>query len=197
MATRLCAIAGGGSQVARDLIGRLEESGWEVSAVDVDDYDLRDPAHAQRWADSLERADALVHLVGGWRGGALIDETPEEDLALLDELLIRTVRNTTRAFAPKLRESGGRFVLVSSKQAQNPDAKNAAYAASKAYAESWTLALARDLGEHGGAANIVVVNAIGDDKPSFTPAAHLAAVIAGLLSETGSRMNGQRLSLHG
>lgn len=193
--TKLCAIAGGGSAVARALIERLD--GWDVSEVDVADYDLREPAEAQRWADSLERVDALVHLVGGWRGGALIDETPAEDMELLDSLLIRTVQNTTRAFAPKLREAGGRFVLVSSKQAQDPDAKNAAYAASKAYAETWTLALARDLGEHGGTANIVVVNAIGDDKPSFTPATHLAAGIVHLLSDEGSRMNGQRLSLHG
>ena len=195
--SKLCAIAGGGSQVAKDLIGLLEAEGWEVSAVDVDDYDLLKPEDAARWAESLARADALVHLVGGWRGGNLIDETPDEDVALLDDLLIRTVRNTTRAFAPKLREAGGRFVLVSSKQAQDPDAKNAAYAASKAYAEAWTLALAKDLGEHGGTSNVVVVNAIGDDKPSFTPAAHLAAAIAYLLSDEGSRMNGQRLALHG
>jgi NAD(P)-dependent dehydrogenase (short-subunit alcohol dehydrogenase family) len=188
------AIAGGGSQVAKELIARLE--GREVSAVDVGDYDLLNPAQAQAWADSLDRVEALVHLVGGWRCGALLDETPDEDVALLDDLLIRTVRNTTRAFAPKLREAGGRFVLVSSKQAQDPDAKNAAYAAAKAYAEAWTLAFAKDLGEHGGTANVVVVNAIGDDKPSFTPAAHLAHGIAYLLSDEGSRMNGQRLSLH-
>jgi NAD(P)-dependent dehydrogenase (short-subunit alcohol dehydrogenase family) len=195
--SRVCAIAGSGSQVARDLTALLEQAGWQVAGVDKDDYDLLDPAEAQRWADSLERADALVHLIGGWRGGSLVDETPPEDLVLLDDLLIRTVRNTTRAFAARLRAAGGRFVLVSSRQAQAPDAKNAAYAASKAYAEAWTLALARDLSEHGGAANIVVVNAIGDDKPSFTPAAHLAAAIAYLLSDEGARMNGQRLSLHG
>jgi NAD(P)-dependent dehydrogenase (short-subunit alcohol dehydrogenase family) len=195
--SRVCAIAGAGSQVAARLIAGLEVVGWEVSAVDVGDYDLLDPAEAQRWADSLERVDALVHLVGGWRGGKLIDETPSEDIALLGDLLVRTVMNTTRAFAPKLRAAGGRFVVVSSLQAQRPDAKNGAYAAAKAAAETWTLALARDLAEHGGTANIVVVNAIGDDKPSFTPATHLADAIAFVLSESGSRMNGQRLSLHG
>jgi Short-chain dehydrogenases of various substrate specificities len=195
--SRVCAIAGSGSTVATALTARLEAAGWEVMGVDVSDYDLLKPEDAQRWADSLERVDALVHLVGGWRGGKLVDETPAEDMALLEDLLVHTVQNTTRAFAPKLREAGGRFVLVSSKQAQAPDAKNAAYAASKAYAETWTLALARDLAEHGGTANIVVVNAIGDDKASFTPAAHLAAGIAFVLSDEGSRMNGQRLSLHG
>lgn len=197
MSERVCAIAGAGSQVAARLRERLEAAGWTIAAVDVDDYDLLDAGQARAWAASLERTDALVHLVGGWRGGALLDETPDEDVALLDDLLIRTVRNTTRAFAPRLREAGGRFVLVSSKQAQAPDARNAAYAAAKAYAETWTLALARDLADHGGAANIVVVNAIGDDRPSFTPAAHLGDVIAHLLSEECSRMNGQRLCLHG
>jgi NAD(P)-dependent dehydrogenase (short-subunit alcohol dehydrogenase family) len=193
----VCAIAGNGSQLAEHLVELLEAQGWEIAGVDREDYDLTALDEAQRWAASLPRVDALVHLVGGWRGGTLIDETPEDDLALLDALLIRTVQNTTRAFAAKLRDSGGRFVLVSSKQAQAPDAKNAAYAASKAYAEAWTLAFARDLGEHGGAANVVVVNAIGEDRPSFTPAAHVAAAIAQLLSDDGSRMNGQRLSLHG
>lgn len=195
--SRVCAIAGNGSQLAQDLVGLLEADGWETSGVDREDHDLTDLAEARRWADSLDRADALVHLVGGWRGGALIDETPAQDIALLGDLLVRTVMNTTRAFAPKLREAGGRFVLVSSKQAQRPDAKNAAYAATKAAAETWTLALAADLAEHGGTANVLVVNAIGDDKPSFTPAAHVAAGIAFALSDAGTRMNGQRLSLHG
>ena len=36
----------------------------------------------------------------------------------------------------------GRFVLVSAKQAQNPTNENASYAAAKAAAEAWTLALA-------------------------------------------------------
>jgi len=195
--TRLAAIAGARGGLGPAVVERLRADGWEISAVDRDDHDLLDPADAGRWADGLGRVDALVHLVGGWRGGELLDDTPPADIALLGDLLVRTVLNTTRAFAPKLRESGGRFVLVSSKQAQDPDARNAAYAATKAAAEAWTLALADDLADHGGTANILVVNAIGDDRPSFTPPAHLAAGIAFVLSEEGSRMNGQRLSLHG
>ena len=41
----------------------------------------------------------------------------------------------------------GRFALVSSAQAQNPGAGNAAYAATKAAAEAWTLAFGRELAE--------------------------------------------------
>ncbi len=54
----------------------------------------------------------------------------------------------------------GRFVLVSSKQAQAPTATNAAYAAAKAAAEAWTLALADGFEGSDATANILVVDAI-------------------------------------
>lgn len=210
---RVAAIAGAGGGLGPQVVARLKADGWTVAGTDREadrcegiglDHmavvDLLDPEAAAGWAAQLlgeyGRVDALVHLVGGWRGGRLIDETPADDLEFLNDLLVRTVQNATRAFLPALREAGGRFLLVSSSQAQRPDAKNAAYAAAKAAAESWTLALAADLGEHGGTANILVVHAIGD-KPSFTPPADIAEAGALLLGEHGSRVNGQRIALHG
>ena len=94
----------------------------------------------------------VAHLVGGWRGGKPLPEAPLEDWALLHDLLIRTVQHTTRAFAPALKAAGdrGRFVLVSSQQAQAPTSTNAAYAAAKAAAEAWTLAFADELAETRG-----------------------------------------------
>jgi NAD(P)-dependent dehydrogenase (short-subunit alcohol dehydrogenase family) len=173
--------------------------------------DLLDADAARGWAAHVaERfggVDGLVHLVGGWRGGKPIAEAPVEDDEFLHALLVRTVQTTTRAFLPYLAERGGRFAIVSSLQAQAPTSTNAAYASSKAAAEAWTLALADELGESGGTANIVVVNAIvtpemraqNPDKPykTFTDAEHIAEAIAFLLSDAGSKMNGQRLSLHG
>jgi NAD(P)-dependent dehydrogenase (short-subunit alcohol dehydrogenase family) len=207
------AIAGAGGGLGPVVVKRLKADGHTVAGIDrnadaleasgVDDgqaVDLLDPDAARAWASSLTekfgRIDALVHLVGGWRGGRTIDETPEEDWEFLSSLLIDTVRHASRAFLPGLREASGRFLLVSSSQAQRPNATNAAYAAAKAAAETWTLAMARDLAEYGGTANILVVHAIGD-QPTFTPAADLAEAIAFALSESGGSMNGQRLSLHG
>jgi NADP-dependent 3-hydroxy acid dehydrogenase YdfG len=71
----------------------------------------------------------VVHLVGGWKGGTPLPEADPADWTLLHDLLIRTVQHTTRAFAPALREAGGdgRFVIVSSEQAQRPSSENAAY----------------------------------------------------------------------
>jgi NAD(P)-dependent dehydrogenase (short-subunit alcohol dehydrogenase family) len=172
--------------------------------------DLLDADSARRWAQATEerfgRVDALVHLVGGWRGGQPIAAAPVEDDDWLHDMLVRTVQIASRAFLPALAASGGRFVLVSSPQAERPSSTNAAYGAAKAAAEAWTLALADELGQHGGTANIVRVNAIvtpqmrleSPDKEfrTFTDTDEIAQAIAFVLSDAARKMNGQRLSLH-
>jgi NAD(P)-dependent dehydrogenase (short-subunit alcohol dehydrogenase family) len=147
-----------------------------------------------------------MHLVGGWRGGEPLRTAPLADWDLLHDLLIRTVQHTSRAFHEALLESGrGRFVLVSAKQAQSPSNENASYAAAKAAAEAWTLALADGFAGRGATANIIVVDAIltqrmreespGKEFPTFTPAEHIADAIAFLCSDAAAEMNGQRLPL--
>ena len=178
---------------------------WDGRTVDLLDEDA-----ARAWCAALVerfgRVDGLVHLVGGWRGGQPLQEAPLSDWELLHDLLVRTVQHTTRAFHDQLTASPhGRFVLVSSKQAQAPTATNAAYAAAKAAAEAWTLALADGFEGSGATANIVVVDAIltprmreeepDKDFPTFTPAEDLAAAVAFLCSDAAKKMNGQRLPL--
>ena len=120
-----------------------------------------------------------------------------------------TVIHTTRAFHDRLAASEhGRFVVVSSSQAQGPDGTNAAYGATKAAAEAWTLALADSFREAGSAAtsNILVVNAIitprmreaNPDKAykTFTAAEEIADGIAFICSDSAQKMNGKRLALH-
>lgn len=189
--------------IAADL--DLPAERWDGRTVDLLDEDA-----ARTWCAALverfARVDGLVHLVGGWRGGQPLSEAPPADWTLLHDLLIRTVQHTTRAFHDQLAASPhGRFVLVSSKQAQAPTHTNAAYAAAKAAAEAWTLALADGFEERDATANILVVDAIltprmreeEPDKefPTFTPAADIAAAIAFLCSDAAEKMNGQRLPL--
>jgi NAD(P)-dependent dehydrogenase (short-subunit alcohol dehydrogenase family) len=187
------------------------ELGLGEDRLDTRVVDLLDEDAVRRWAGALVerfgRVDALLHLVGGWRGGQPLPEAPLDDYEWLHDLLVRTVQHASRAFHDALAASGnGRFVLVSSSQAQRPEGTNASYAAAKAAAESWTLALADSLAGTGATANVLVVNAIltpqmreaNPDKeyPTFTPAEHMAEAIAFLLSDAGAKMNGQRLSLH-
>jgi NAD(P)-dependent dehydrogenase (short-subunit alcohol dehydrogenase family) len=195
--------------------GRLDaltaELGLPEERVDARVVDLLDEAAARQWADSLRerfgRIDGLLHLVGGWRGGDPLATTSLDDYAWLHDLLVRTVQHASRAFFDALAASEhGRFVLVSSAQAQSPAGTNASYAATKAAAEAWTLALADSFAETAATANIVVVNAIltpqmreaDPDEPyrTFTSAEDIAEAIVFLCSDRGQKMNGKRLQLH-
>jgi NAD(P)-dependent dehydrogenase (short-subunit alcohol dehydrogenase family) len=228
---RVIAIAGVGGGLGPLVAERLAAAGATVAGTDRDQgvldalaadlglpperwdgrgVDLLDEDAAQAWCAALVerfgRVDGLVHLVGGWRGGQPLQEAPLSDWELLHDLLVRTVQHTTRAFHDQLAASpGGRFVLVSSKQAQAPTATNAAYAAAKAAAEAWTLALADGFEGSAATANILVVDAIlttrmreedpDKDFPTFTPAEDIADGIAFLCSDAAKKMNGQRLPL--
>ncbi len=178
---------------------------WDGRAVDLLDEEAT-RAWCAALAERFGRVDALLHLVGGWRGGEPLASAPLADWDLLHDLLVRTVQHTTRAFHDALLASGrGRFLLVSSKQAQAPTNANAAYAAAKAAAEAWTLALADGFEGAPASANVIVVDAIltprmreespEEDFPTFTPAEHIAEAIAFLCSDAAEKMNGQRFRL--
>jgi NAD(P)-dependent dehydrogenase (short-subunit alcohol dehydrogenase family) len=228
---RVYAIAGAGGGLGPLVVERLARAGAIVAGTDRSQealdsiaselgipaerwdgraVDLLDETAAREWcaalAERFGRVDGLVHLVGGWRGGQPLHEAPLADWDFLHDLLIRTVQHTTRAFHDQIAASvHGRFILVSAKQAQSPSNGNAAYAAAKAAAEAWTLALADGFEPGGPTANIVVVDAIltprmreespGEEFPTFTPAEHVAAAIAFLCSNAAEEMNGQRFAL--
>ena len=202
------ALAGRRLEPLQALAGSLagEPGSIVTEAVDLLDADATE-AWARRVVEKLGSVDAVAHLVGGWRGGTPIGSADLGDWEALQVALVRTLQHTSRAFLEPLKASGrGRFVIVSSPQAQRPSSSNAAYGAAKAAAEAWTLAIADELADHGATANIVAVNAILTDamraaqpeKPftSFTPAADLADAIAWVLSDAAQKMNGRRLVLH-
>jgi NAD(P)-dependent dehydrogenase (short-subunit alcohol dehydrogenase family) len=229
---RVIAIAGAGGGLGPVVAQRLADAGASLTLadrsqeiadsvaeglgipddrVDPQAVDLLDESAANEWAATAAKrfghVDALLHLVGGYRGGDPIHSFDLADYEFLHDLLVRTLQLTTRAFQPALIMSEhGRFVLVSAAAAQNPSDTNAAYASAKAAAEAWTLALADSFDGTTATANIIVVNAIetpqlrmespDQERPTFTPAEDLAEAIAFLCSDSAGRMNGQRLALH-
>lgn len=229
---RVIAIAGAAGGLGPVVAATLADAGADLALTDRDQerldevaadldaehthaqvVDLLDPDASREWADAIEErfghVDALVHLVGGWKGGEPLATFDLADYDLLHDLLVMTVIHTTRAFHDRLAASEhGRFVVVSSSQAQGPDGTNAAYGATKAAAEAWTIALADSFREADSAAtaNVLVVNAIitprmrekNPDKAykTFTAAEEIADGIAFLCSDSAKKMNGKRLSLH-
>ncbi|MER6085389.1 SDR family NAD(P)-dependent oxidoreductase [Streptomyces sp. NPDC001833] len=233
------AVAGAGGPAGRATLLRLAEAGATVvgadndpqrlsEAVDAaryasggasvtgDTVDLLDLQSTRDWATHVEkdfgRVDGLVHLVGGWRGSETFTKTSLDDWDFLELLLVKTVQHTSLAFHEALQRSErGRYVLISAAAASRPTAGNAAYAAGKAAAEAWTLALADYFRKAGGAegptsaAAILVVKALVHDamraeRPNakfagFTDVKDLAEAIEGVWSKSAAEVNGNRLWL--
>jgi NADP-dependent 3-hydroxy acid dehydrogenase YdfG len=113
-------------------------------------------------AERIGAVDAVIPLVGGWRGGGgLAGQSNEDFEALLPAF--QAVRATSRAFDAAIRASdAGRFAIVSSTAVERPLAGGANYAAMKAASEAWARAVAqgyakgaRDTGEPLRAASVV------------------------------------------
>lgn len=220
-------VAGAAGAAGPPLVRRLVEHAATVVAVDRDEnkvraladdvgvrvvpisVDLLDEGATRALASQLlaehGRVDGLLHLVGGWRGGAGIVESDLADWDWLHDVLIRTLQHTTRAFHDALIDSGGRLAIVSTTQAQKPTAKNASYAAAKAAAEAWTLACAHSFRNSDAAAVIVQVKALLTDAmreakpearfPGYTHVEDLAERLVGLWDVPAADLNGARLCL--
>ncbi|MGY4858549.1 SDR family NAD(P)-dependent oxidoreductase [Cryobacterium sp. AP23] len=127
-----------------------------VYVCDLADYDqvltLAATVHAEHGP-----IDALVHLVGGWRGGGGLDGQTDEDWDFLHERVMTTLRNTTRAFnADLLASLAGRLAIVSSVSVEAPTPGGANYASLKSAAETWTRAVGRGFTKAGDTAAAVV-----------------------------------------
>lgn len=199
------AVADASPERAERVAHDVARSGGSAEAVGLDLLDL---AATRSWASELldrhGRVDGLVHLVGGWRGGAPLASSALADWDALVGPLVGTVQRTSVAFKDALRASAaGRFVLVSSREASKPGQTNAAYAAAKAAAETWTLALADAFDGSSAAASIIVVKALltpamQEKRPDaafegFTHVSDLADEVVRLWDRPGDTVNGQRI----
>jgi NAD(P)-dependent dehydrogenase (short-subunit alcohol dehydrogenase family) len=166
--------------------------------------------------------DAVIHLVGGWRGAKGIADQTDEDWDFLERGAITTLRNVSRTFFNDIAGSRcGRFAMVSSTAVGKPAAATASYVAAKAAAEAWTMAMADGFRSAAGngaatteggnndggeaAAVVLVVKALVDDAmrrshperkfPGATDVEDLARAVVGLFNTQASGLNGSRLLL--
>lgn len=156
--------------------------------------------------------DAVIHLVGGWRGAQSIPDQSDEDWDFLESRAVTTLRNVSRVFFEDMAASrSGRFAMVSSTSVGKPRAATASYAAAKSAAETWTMAVAdgfRRAGNDGSAtaaAVIFVVKALVDGEmrknhpgrnfAGATDVEDLARAVVGLFDAGAAGLNGSRLML--
>ncbi|MDQ0826303.1 3-oxoacyl-[acyl-carrier protein] reductase [Arthrobacter sp. B2I5] len=163
---------------------------------------------------AMGAVDGVIHLVGGWRGAKGITDQSDDDWDFLERGAITTLRNVSRVFFDDLAASAsGRFAMVSSTALDKPTAAVASYAAAKAAAETWTMAMADGFRRASGAggsqaaATILVVKALVDDDlrrthperrfPGATDVADLASAVVRLFGTPSAELNGARLRLAG
>jgi NAD(P)-dependent dehydrogenase (short-subunit alcohol dehydrogenase family) len=164
--------------------------------------DLRDGDSVRSAAEAVSakfgRADALIHLVGGWTGGKTIPESSTDDLDFMLGQHAWTTFHLFQAFTPLLISNGwGRVMIVSMPLTIRPAAKMGAYVAGKAAQEALVQTLAEEVKDKGVTANIIHVKSIdtkGDGKG--TRPEEIVAAMTYLFSDEATKITGARIPLY-
>jgi NAD(P)-dependent dehydrogenase (short-subunit alcohol dehydrogenase family) len=158
--------------------------------------------------DRFGRIDVLCNIAGGFRMGAPVHETRDDDWNFLFDINVRTVLHSARAVVPRMLAAGsGRIVNVGAFAAAKGTARMGAYIAAKASVIRLTESMAAELREHGINVNCVLPTiidtpdnraAMPDADASRWVAPHdLAEVIAFLASDAARAVHGAALPVTG
>ncbi|MGV1037401.1 MAG: SDR family NAD(P)-dependent oxidoreductase [Candidatus Nanopelagicales bacterium] len=193
-------------ELAQTAANRAQTVGGSAEALVVN---LTDLAAVESLSTDLlarhGRVDAVIHMVGGWRGSTTVDAASIDQWKELVPGIVTTVQTTTVAFRDALAAAPmGRYVMITSTAAAKPTKGNAAYASSKAAAETWVKALGSAFADTPARACIVAVMALVDQATRdanpdrnyarFTDTDALGVAIADVL-EDESVANGEYIDL--
>jgi NAD(P)-dependent dehydrogenase (short-subunit alcohol dehydrogenase family) len=172
--------------------------------------DTADMASRQDVDDLWERIDRVgvprwvVNTIGGYRGGKVVDTTPDDFTAVMD-LNLGTTWWSCRAAARKMQ--GGCIVNVSSRSGLVAESGAAVYAIAKAGVIKLTEVLAAELKSSGVRVNVVVPAVIdtAENRRSLpekvmqkaVAPAEIAAVILYLCSDDAAAITGAVVPVYG
>ncbi len=157
------------------------------------------------WGGTL---GSVVHLIGGYRGGTKVADTPFEEWTRMVDLNLTSAYLVSRFAIPRLLDAGGgSFVFVSSRAAFEGRAQHAAYSATKAGLIALAAAIGEEYGSQGIRSNVIVPDTIdteanrrampkADHRRWISPA-EVARVIHFLASERASAINQAAIPIYG
>jgi meso-butanediol dehydrogenase/(S,S)-butanediol dehydrogenase/diacetyl reductase len=161
-------------RLEQTLSGHPEDRTAAISA------DLTDPAQVRRMVgevlERFGRLDVVVSNAAAYQKGPL-EELDDADWDQLRATNIDAFFHLAKASLPRLAESGGNFVAVSSVSGDRGDWGQAAYNASKAAITNFVRSLALDWGDRGVRLNAVapaftlteLTAAMGTDEATLAP----------------------------
>jgi NAD(P)-dependent dehydrogenase (short-subunit alcohol dehydrogenase family) len=163
--------------------------------------DVADEAGAALAAEAAGAPAVLVNGVGGFGGGAPLEDSPLELWDSLYRINVRTAVAAARAVLPGMRARGhGVIVGVASQAALHPPAGIAAYSAAKAAIVALTRSLQEEVAQAGIRVGAVVPSTIDTpanraampdaDFGSWTPPERIASVIRWLASDDAATVRG-------
>jgi len=180
--------------------GEQERLPAEAVAVEADLSDPDDVGRAVRLAAGEASAPlgAVANLVGGYRDGQPVADTPLDDFEALFALNLRPTYLVTQCALPHLvAAGGGGIVCVSAKAALEPWAGSSGYAASKAAVIAFARAVAKEHADDGVRCNVIAptmidtpANRAASPGAKMTPAAEVASVVRFLCSDESAATNG-------
>lgn len=174
--------------------------------------DLTKAADVAAWVDAVSakwgRADVLVNLAGGYRGGQPVHELAEADWDFLLDLNARATFLACRAVVPlMLAQGGGQIINVGARGGLTGGKHNAAYAVAKAAVHRLTEALAAELRDRHINVNAVLPSTVDTpanraalakaDPTRWVTPEDLAAVITFLASPAARAIHGALIPVYG
>jgi NAD(P)-dependent dehydrogenase (short-subunit alcohol dehydrogenase family) len=193
------------AQEVERLKGQLAPA--DLARIRFVDLDLLNEAAVERLIGSLDRLDALIHLVGGFSMG----KTEDYDYAAWRkdfDLNLNTTFLVCKYGLKKMRQQNyGRIVTVGSRGAVEPVGQLAAYCASKAGVVALTKAIADETKGTNITANVVLPSvidtpanreAMGSEQANqWVSPQSLAQVICFLASEAAKDIRGAAVPVYG
>jgi len=186
-----------------------EVRGGRLVAFEADLADEESTRRAlDRTVSALGGLTALVHLAGGYAGGAPVESVEGRTVrSMIDSNLVSAFWAAKHAI-PHLKRSGqGRLLFISSRGAVETYAGAAAYAAAKAGLQALVLTLARELRAQGVTANAVLPGVMdtpgnreampGADHGAWVPTESVAALLAFLASGQAGSVSGALIPIYG
>ena len=174
--------------------------------------DLTDPQEVRnlvaRLAAQFHKIDVLVHVMGGFAGGASIAQTDDATWRKMMDLNVNAAFYVFRAVIPVMREAGyGRIIAIGSRQAMQPAANVAAYSASKAALVSLVQTVALENKDKNIRANVILPGTMDTQAnraampkanvEKWVQPAHVAELVVLLAGDAGGDITGAAIPVYG